>query len=590
MIITVLAIIEILLSWSPSLASPISSLLFQTPEVTLKNGTLVGQFIDSFSQDAYLGIPYAEPPIGDLRFVNPQTYNHSWGNSVKQFTNYSAACYATGGTDSKGLEQSEDCLTLNIVKPHGYEDQNLPVAIWIHGGGFYDGSSASPLYNLSYIVRNGKNINKPFIGVSINYRLSGFGWLSSQEVQGRGYTNVGLRDQLKAIEWIHENIQAFGGDPQHLVIWGESAGGTSVSILLALGKLGDYVKAAIIESSTGFLQNQTNDDGQAYGQTDYDALINHFNCLESKDSFQCLQNVEVTNLVDMFNLTNAHLQEAFQSPYIDGNIAPMHPIKAFAEGNFKKIPTLIGANTDEGVMFVNKSDIQTTDDFKQFISDHYPYLDNNSVEEINQLYPLGNNLTQVPLDPTYNYTANTIPSKYGPHWARLACFYGNIFFLAFSRFAAKYISSNGVPVYRYRHNIPNLRAANHSFLGTQHFDEVVYVFDNAENPLAEAIEHGLYPSFQAPKIAKTMSKMWASFIVDLNPNFEDVVYRVDNAPAPDWPTYSSHDNATSGAGGNESGQNMVFDLQGLYLENDTFRIEQFDFLKLVVPELSSIPA
>lgn len=106
---------------------------------------------------------------------------------------------------------NEDCLYLNVVRPSGYENASLPVAFWIHGGGFSQGGGIDQRYNLSFIVQEAAEQGKPFIGVSTNYRLSAWGFLSGDEVQEAGQTNIGLRDQRLALHWVQENIAGFGG-------------------------------------------------------------------------------------------------------------------------------------------------------------------------------------------------------------------------------------------------------------------------------------------------------------------------------------------------------------------------------------------
>ena len=107
---------------------------------------------------------------------------------------------------------SDDCLYLNVIRPSGYENEKLPVGVWIHGGGLTSGGTRNPSTSLYYIVNNSVQIDKPIIGVSIAYRLGAWGFLTSQEVQGAGQTNLGLRDQRLALHWLQENIEAFGGD------------------------------------------------------------------------------------------------------------------------------------------------------------------------------------------------------------------------------------------------------------------------------------------------------------------------------------------------------------------------------------------
>lgn len=144
-----------------------------------------------------------------------------------------------------------DCLTVDIVRPSGTSAlDKLPIFVWIYGGGFDAGGSADPRYNTSYIVNASVAIHKPIIAVSINYRVGGWGFLGSKEVAAAGVANIGLYDQRLALEWIQENIQAFGGDPEQVTIAGESAGGFSVGYhLLAFdGKHDGLFRAAILES------------------------------------------------------------------------------------------------------------------------------------------------------------------------------------------------------------------------------------------------------------------------------------------------------------------------------------------------------
>ena len=152
--------------------------------------------------------------------------------------------------DQIGYPVSEDCLYLNVIRPAGYENQNLPVGIWIHGGGLSMGGTRDERYNLSFIVDNSVQIGKPIIGVSIAYRLTAWGFLQSSEVSGSGNTNIGLRDQRLALHWLQENIHAFGGDRSKVTIWGESAGAGSVGwhITAYNGRDDGLFRAGIMES------------------------------------------------------------------------------------------------------------------------------------------------------------------------------------------------------------------------------------------------------------------------------------------------------------------------------------------------------
>ncbi len=182
----------------------------QAPTAAVRNGTYIGVHSSTFNQDFFLGVPFAQPPVGNLRFSQPKPLDTKF-NQSRSATAYSAACVGYGSDDTPYPSLAEDCLYLNVVRPSGYGNQKLPVGLWIHGGGYAEGSAIDPRYNLSRIVQQSVKIGAPFIGVSINYRLSAWGFLSSKEVVSAGQANLGLQDQRIALRWVQENIGAFGG-------------------------------------------------------------------------------------------------------------------------------------------------------------------------------------------------------------------------------------------------------------------------------------------------------------------------------------------------------------------------------------------
>ena len=200
-------------------AAPQTPIKFTTPLGKTLNGTYYGNHNDRYYQDYFLGVPFAKPPTDDLRLRIPQSLNTTWSDT-RNATEYGYACIGYGDdTLIYGRNYvSEDCLTLNIVRPSGFDSQSLPVGVWIYGGGFFEGTSLDPRYNLSYVVQQSVLIEKPIIVVSINYRLSGWGFLFSQDLVKEGSTNLGLRDQRQALRWIQENIAGFGGDPSRITI------------------------------------------------------------------------------------------------------------------------------------------------------------------------------------------------------------------------------------------------------------------------------------------------------------------------------------------------------------------------------------
>ncbi|KAL1835014.1 hypothetical protein VTK73DRAFT_6464 [Phialemonium thermophilum] len=194
----------------------------------------------------------------------------------------------------------EDCLTLDVVRPAGARPgDDLPVFVWIYGGGFKAGGSADPRYNASFLVRNAAEMGKPILAVMPNYRTMGFGMLASMEVAAAGVGNIALHDQRLALRWIRENIRAFGGDPGKVTIAGESAGGTSVGYHMVANKGNNegLFRGAIMESSSllGAPLNTVETLSHQY-QGFYDNITAAVGCDKAPDSLSCLRTVPYDRL------------------------------------------------------------------------------------------------------------------------------------------------------------------------------------------------------------------------------------------------------------------------------------------------------
>jgi len=199
---------------------------------------------------------------------------------------------------------------------------------------------------MSFIVQNGVNLGKPFIAVTINYRLTAFGFLGGKEVMGSGQTNVGLRDQRLAMHWIQENIEAFGGDASKVTIWGESAGAASVGFHLTAynGRDDKLFRGGVMESGNPVAYARLK-----YVDT-YEPLYNNITtalgCANSTDTLECLRGVPFAALNAVLNTTRF---ATAWSPYVDGDFLQKQTSIQVAAGDFVKVPIIDGANSDEGM-------------------------------------------------------------------------------------------------------------------------------------------------------------------------------------------------------------------------------------------------
>ncbi|KAF2086318.1 alpha/beta-hydrolase [Saccharata proteae CBS 121410] len=524
-----------------ALALPNASSVSSAPTAQVKNGTYVGVHSAEYNQDFFLGIPYAQPPVGELRFRVPQSLDGAW-NGTKDATAYSKECVGYG-SDQLIYETSEDCLYLNIVRPSGYENTSLPVGFWIPGGGYYQGGGVDQRFNLSFIVENAAAIGKPFIGVTTNYRLSGWGFLMGDEVQESGQTNLGLRDQRLAMHWLQENVAAFGGDPSKVTIWGESAGASSVGFQLTAydGRDDSLFRGAIMESgSPVYYQALMNSTGF---QSNYTALLSATGCANATESLGCLRALPYATLNDALNTTD--LKE--WGPAIDGDFIAGKTSLQLAAGKFVHVPVISGANSDEGTAF--------TDDGI-----------NNSTQLLNAILLLDAGYPDVPkLGIPGSPPLGPLPDDYRPggdlgiQYRRSAALYGDYQMVGNRRLTCETWAAEGLDAFCYRFNA--IPATSDQDKGITHFDEVAWVFNNVNGVGYEPVA---IPPFTGKgqsyiDLAKLMSSSWASFIVDLNPNG----FAKGNLTKEDWPVYRLEDP-----------KNYVFDANVTsFAEPDTWRQE-----------------
>ena len=217
------------------------------PKVTVANGEIEGTYDSDTGLNMFFGVPYAKPPVGDLRWKAPQPLDNWDGvKETKEFGDRPVQIKLWDDLLYRSKAYSEDCLFLNVWAPAAAKTENLPVLVYIHGGGFNAGDGSELRYDGASLAEKG------IVVVTINYRLNIFGFFAHPELTAESDENAsgnyGLLDQVAALEWVHDNIDAFGGDPSKITIAGESAGSISVSALMASPLSRDLIAGAIGES------------------------------------------------------------------------------------------------------------------------------------------------------------------------------------------------------------------------------------------------------------------------------------------------------------------------------------------------------
>lgn len=288
------------------------------------------------------GVPYAKPPIGNLRFQPPQE-PVPW-EGVRDASSFSPICpqpesSIMGFLGTEKEKMSENCLHLNIWSPSP-DNSRRPVLVWIHGGAFLYGSGSNSWYNGSSFASLGN-----VVVVTVNYRLGPFGFLYLGGIGGDDYAlsgNCGLLDQIQALKWIKENISSFGGDPDNVTIFGESAGAMSIGALLGMPDAKGLFQQAILQSGAA---------SHAIPKEKADHIAR---------KILASLNINETNLSSLIDLPASDLVKASLtvpmmslSPVIDGISLPKSPLTAIGEGSAKDVAVLIGTNKDEYTLFTN---------------------------------------------------------------------------------------------------------------------------------------------------------------------------------------------------------------------------------------------
>jgi para-nitrobenzyl esterase len=344
-----------------SLAGIVASSCWWAVALAADNGPLVG--IDSgkvrgeatATVAAFKGIPFAQPPLGALRWRPPQAPT-AWID-IRAAVSYGPDCMQVpfpGDSAPLGATPAEDCLYLNVWTPVRFAGRKLPVMVWIYGGGFVNGGSSPPVYDGSGFARDG------VVLVSFNYRLGSFGFFAhpalSAEQSGGPLGNYGYMDQIAALKWVQRNVARFGGDPHNVTVFGESAGGISVNALLTSPLATGLFQKAIIESGAGrpgLLDARklrgTADSAEAKGL----ALAHGFGIEGSgAEALAKLRAIPAQKLLGTLNMATMGANPGYVGgPIEDGMLNVGSPMAVYAAGRAQKVPVIVGANSmDIGFM------------------------------------------------------------------------------------------------------------------------------------------------------------------------------------------------------------------------------------------------
>lgn len=455
------------------------------PRVKVEGGTLEGTW--EHGLEVFRGIPYAAPPIGELRWRTPRK-PLPW-QSIREATDFGPACPQPPSKDIPESGMSEDCLTLNIWSPEERPDDRMPVMVWIHGGSFKNGSARIGLYDGARLAREGVVI------VSINYRLGEFGFFGHPQLTEEARAehaptaNFGLLDQIEALKWVRRNIAAFGGDPLNVTLFGESAGGISVLALMTSPLAKELFQKAIAQSGGGrwIAPALTAPGGGRLSAHDYGLKAQQ--ALDIKNE-NALHELRAKSWQEIRDTLDAIPELKDHSPFIDGEVLVDQIEPIFARGEQARVPLIVGANTYEGVFLRGDFGVSNAKVFNA-VKDQF--------DALTELYP-------------------------AQGWVnddRLADYiWGDANFVEPARMIARYASRSGQAVYHYSFDF--LPPLFRMFIGgSPHGLDVVYVFGNFDRVVPFPLVFVMHPDNR--HISEIMRASWTSFAKTGDPNVGGLV-------------------------------------------------------------------
>lgn len=461
--------------------------------VTVATGKLRG--VSAAGVTAFKGIPYAAPPVGDLRWRPTQPAVPWQGTrSAAEFGHDCMQLPFPSDAAPLGTKPAEDCLVLNVWAPATRSGHSLPVMVWIHGGGFVNGGSSPAVYDGSQFARGG------VVFVSFNYRLGRFGFFAhpalTREAPEGLLGNYGYMDQIAALEWVQKNIAAFGGDSKNVTLFGESAGGGSVHALMNSPLARSLFQKAIIESGGGrngfggtpHLHEAAN--GKPSAESVGAAFAKSKGITgEGVAALKQLRDLPADAVVDGLNMATMGIP-TYSGPIIDGKIVINESEAAYLAGTQPRIPVIVGANSLE----IGFSQAKTMD-------------------ELFELFGQSASVARQAYDPNHLGNLPVVGMRVA----------SDRMMVEPARFVASALSHAGQSVWEYRFSYV-ADSMRKEWPGAPHATEIPFVFDTVR---------ARYGSVLTPadeKMAQTANAYWLQFAKTGNPNREGL---------PDWPQYSS---------------------------------------------------
>jgi para-nitrobenzyl esterase len=484
-----------------------SSVATISDPVHVEQGLLAGTNGDSPDVRVYRGVPFAAPPVGDMRWKAPQP-PAAW-QGVRQATEFSNACWQTQYSSAAAIYQaplpklSEDCLYLNIWTLAQSAKDKLPVMVWIHGGAFTRGSGSSHSYNGEILARKGVVI------VTINYRLGIFGFFAhselSAESEHHASGNYALLDQIAALHWVQKNIAAFGGDPGRVTIFGESAGSWAVNALMASPLAKGLFHRAIGESGGTFSPMKTLAQAEKDGEKLAASLLSApvTDATNGNGQSAAAKNGTANTLAALRAKSPEELLKSADNELartiVDGWVLPQDIATIFAQGKQNDVPIMVGYNSDEGTTLAPQAANLKAMMFTAGVHQRY----GSQAEQMLKIYPAESDEQAVASfyaayrDQAFGWEMRT--------WARMVTKTGH----------------QPAYLYYFSRRPPGPQSAK---LRAFHASEIAYVFGTFVWP---------FPWEDTDKkLSDAMTSYWVNFATTGNPNGESL---------PKWPVYSARE-------------------------------------------------